>query len=52
MHGAAPAPYRALELLRLARTADRDTAFEAESQALADLTMGDELRPRSTRSTS
>jgi 3-hydroxyacyl-CoA dehydrogenase/enoyl-CoA hydratase/carnithine racemase len=44
VHRAAPAPYRAIELLRLARTADRDTAFEAESQALADLTMGDELR--------
>jgi 3-hydroxyacyl-CoA dehydrogenase/enoyl-CoA hydratase/carnithine racemase len=44
VHGAAPAPYRALELIRLARTADRDTAFEAESQALADLAMGDELR--------
>ena len=44
VHGAAPAPYRAIELVRLARTADRDTAFEAESQALADLTMGDELR--------
>ncbi|HYJ74528.1 MAG TPA: enoyl-CoA hydratase-related protein, partial [Kineosporiaceae bacterium] len=44
VHGAAPAPYRALELIRLARTADRDTAFEAESQALADLVMGDELR--------
>ncbi len=44
VHRAAPAPYRALELVRLARTADRDTAFEAESQALADLVMGDELR--------
>ena len=44
VHRAAPAPYRALELVRLARTADRGTAFEAESQALADLTMGDELR--------
>jgi 3-hydroxyacyl-CoA dehydrogenase len=44
VHGAAPAPYKALELVRLARTADRDTAFEAESQALADLAMGDELR--------
>jgi 3-hydroxyacyl-CoA dehydrogenase/enoyl-CoA hydratase/carnithine racemase len=44
VHRAAPAPYRALELLRLARTADRDSAFEAESQALADLVMGDELR--------
>ncbi len=44
LHGAAPAPYRALELVRLARTADRDTAFEAETQALADLLMGQELR--------
>jgi 3-hydroxyacyl-CoA dehydrogenase/enoyl-CoA hydratase/carnithine racemase len=44
VHRAAPAPYRTLDLLRLARTADRDTAFEAESQALADLAMGDELR--------
>ncbi|MGZ4603516.1 MAG: 3-hydroxyacyl-CoA dehydrogenase NAD-binding domain-containing protein [Kineosporiaceae bacterium] len=44
VHGAAPAPYRALDLIRLARTADKDTAFEAESQALADLVMGDELR--------
>jgi 3-hydroxyacyl-CoA dehydrogenase/enoyl-CoA hydratase/carnithine racemase len=44
VHGAAPAPYRALELVRLARTADRDTAFESESQALADLVTGDELR--------
>jgi 3-hydroxyacyl-CoA dehydrogenase/enoyl-CoA hydratase/carnithine racemase len=44
VHRAAPAPYRALELVRLARTADRDTAFEAESQALADLTTGEELR--------
>jgi 3-hydroxyacyl-CoA dehydrogenase/enoyl-CoA hydratase/carnithine racemase len=44
VHGAAPAPYRALDLIRVARTADRDTAFEAESQALADLVMGDELR--------
>ncbi len=44
VHRAAPAPYRALELVRLARTADRDTAFEAESQALADLAMGEELR--------
>ncbi len=44
VHRAAPAPYRALELVRLARTADRDTAFEAESQALADLVLGEELR--------
>ncbi len=44
VHGAAPAPYRALELVRLARTAGKDAAFEAESQALADLVMGEELR--------
>ena len=44
VHGAAPAPYRALDLVRLARTADRDTAFEAESQTLADLVQGGELR--------
>ncbi|HVN11468.1 MAG TPA: 3-hydroxyacyl-CoA dehydrogenase NAD-binding domain-containing protein [Kineosporiaceae bacterium] len=44
VHRAAPAPYRALDLIRLARTADRGTAFEAESQALADLVMGEDLR--------
>ncbi|MFZ5870015.1 MAG: 3-hydroxyacyl-CoA dehydrogenase NAD-binding domain-containing protein [Actinomycetota bacterium] len=42
--GVAPAPYRALELVRLARTADRDTAFAAEDDALADLIMSDEFR--------
>jgi 3-hydroxyacyl-CoA dehydrogenase/enoyl-CoA hydratase/carnithine racemase len=42
--GAAPAPYRALELVRLARTASRDEAFEAESQAIADLAMSEEFR--------
>ncbi|TWE12946.1 3-hydroxyacyl-CoA dehydrogenase NAD-binding domain-containing protein [Rudaeicoccus suwonensis] len=41
---AAPAPYRAIELMRLARTATREEAFEAENQALADLIMSDELR--------
>jgi 3-hydroxyacyl-CoA dehydrogenase/enoyl-CoA hydratase/carnithine racemase len=44
VHGSAPAPYRAMELVRLARTAGRDTAFEAETQALADLVLGEELR--------
>jgi 3-hydroxyacyl-CoA dehydrogenase/enoyl-CoA hydratase/carnithine racemase len=44
VHGAAPAPYKAIELVRLARTADRDTAFEAETQALADLALSEELR--------
>jgi 3-hydroxyacyl-CoA dehydrogenase/enoyl-CoA hydratase/carnithine racemase len=43
-HGAAPAPGKALELVRLARTADKDTAFEAESQAGADLSVGPELK--------
>ena len=42
--GAAPAPYRALELVAAARTATRDEAFAAEDEALADLLMSDELR--------
>ncbi|WP_426566737.1 3-hydroxyacyl-CoA dehydrogenase NAD-binding domain-containing protein [Angustibacter sp. McL0619] len=42
--GAAPAPYRALEILRQARTADRDAGFAAEDDALADLIMSDEFR--------
>ncbi|WP_265443959.1 3-hydroxyacyl-CoA dehydrogenase NAD-binding domain-containing protein [Flexivirga meconopsidis] len=41
---AAPAAYKAIELMRLARTASREEAFEAENQALADLIMSDELR--------
>lgn len=44
LHGAAPAPDRALDLVASAATADRDTAFAAESAALADLIMSDELR--------
>ena len=45
VHGAAPAPYRALEeLLPLSRTASRDEGFAAEDEALADLLMSDELR--------
>jgi 3-hydroxyacyl-CoA dehydrogenase len=44
VHGAAPAPYRALELLELARHADPTTGFAAEDEALGDLVMGDELR--------
>ncbi|MFN8045123.1 MAG: 3-hydroxyacyl-CoA dehydrogenase NAD-binding domain-containing protein [Dermatophilaceae bacterium] len=39
-----PAPYRAIELVRAARTSERATAFAAEDDALADLLMGDELR--------
>lgn len=42
--GAAPAPYRAIELVDAARTAGRDEAFEAESRALADLIGSAELR--------
>ncbi len=37
LHGAAPAPYRAIDLVALARTATRDEAFAAEDEALADL---------------
>ena len=44
IHGATPAPYRALDLVQAARTSDRDTAFAAEDQALADLVMGNDLR--------
>ncbi len=43
-HGFAPAPYRALALIELARSADYDAGFAAEDDALADLVMGDELR--------
>jgi 3-hydroxyacyl-CoA dehydrogenase/enoyl-CoA hydratase/carnithine racemase len=44
LHGAAPAPYRALDLIAAARTATRDEGFTAEDAALADLVMSDELR--------
>jgi len=44
LHGAAPAPYRALDLVAAARDRSRDEAFAAEDQALADLIMSDELR--------
>jgi 3-hydroxyacyl-CoA dehydrogenase/enoyl-CoA hydratase/carnithine racemase len=43
-HGFAPAPYRALDLVALARTAARDEGFAAEDEALADLVCGNELR--------
>ncbi|QNN52936.1 3-hydroxyacyl-CoA dehydrogenase NAD-binding domain-containing protein [Nocardioides mesophilus] len=42
--GAAPAAYRALELIAGARTAGRDEGFAAEDEALADLIMTPELR--------
>lgn len=42
--GRAPAPYRAIELVRAARVATREEAFAAEDEALADLVVGEELR--------
>ncbi|MGO1975402.1 MAG: 3-hydroxyacyl-CoA dehydrogenase NAD-binding domain-containing protein, partial [Propionibacteriaceae bacterium] len=42
--GAAPAPYRALELVDAARSAERADAFAAEDTALSDLIMSNELR--------
>jgi 3-hydroxyacyl-CoA dehydrogenase/enoyl-CoA hydratase/carnithine racemase len=44
LHGATPAPYRALELVRAARTSSRSEGFVAEDEALADLVMGEDLR--------
>ena len=44
VHGAAPAPYRALELVAAARWRTRDEGFAAEDDALADLLLSDELR--------
>jgi 3-hydroxyacyl-CoA dehydrogenase/enoyl-CoA hydratase/carnithine racemase len=38
------APTRALELIAAAKTATRSSGFDAEDQALADLTMSDPLR--------
>ena len=42
--GAAPAPYRALDLIAAAKDNDRDRGFAAEDEALADLIMSEELR--------
>jgi 3-hydroxyacyl-CoA dehydrogenase/enoyl-CoA hydratase/carnithine racemase len=44
VHGAAPAPYRALELISAARTSSMEEGYAAEDQALADLVMSEELR--------
>lgn len=44
LHGAAPAAYRALELLALAKDADFATGTAAEDEALADLVFSHELR--------
>ena len=44
VHGAAPAAYRALEIVSQARDGDVRAGFAAEDEALADLIMGEELR--------
>jgi 3-hydroxyacyl-CoA dehydrogenase/enoyl-CoA hydratase/carnithine racemase len=43
-HGAAPAPYRALELIELSRTTDLAQGLAAERAALVDLIMTQEFR--------
>jgi 3-hydroxyacyl-CoA dehydrogenase/enoyl-CoA hydratase/carnithine racemase len=43
LHGAAPAPYRAIDLVTAARDRTRDQGFSAEDEALADLLLSDEL---------
>ena len=43
LHGAAPAPYRAIELVAAARGRTRDEGFAAEDEALADLLLSGEL---------
>ncbi len=43
LHGAAPAPYRAIDLVTAARDRTRDQGFTAEDEALADLLLSDEL---------
>ena len=44
LHGATPAPYLALDLVRAAKTATRTEGFAAEDEALTALVMGDDLR--------
>jgi 3-hydroxyacyl-CoA dehydrogenase/enoyl-CoA hydratase/carnithine racemase len=44
LHGAAKAPYRALDLLTLAKTVPYAEGSAAEDEALADLVLSDELR--------
>jgi len=44
LHGAAPAPYRAIELVAAAPGRTRDEGFAAEDEGLADLLLSDELR--------
>src|SRR5215475_6456629 len=44
LHGAAPAPYRAIDLVAAARGRTRDEGFAAEDEALAELLLSEELR--------
>ncbi|MGW0606641.1 3-hydroxyacyl-CoA dehydrogenase NAD-binding domain-containing protein [Streptomyces sp. NPDC002640] len=44
VHGAAPAAYRALQIIADAKNGDLQAGYDAEDEALADLIMGDELR--------
>ena len=44
LHGAAPAPYRAIDLVVAARDRTRDEGSAAEDEALADLLLSDELQ--------
>ncbi len=44
LHGAAPAPYRAIDLVAAARGRTRDEGFAAEDDELADLLLSEELR--------
>ncbi|CAM5598800.1 Fatty acid oxidation complex alpha-subunit OS=Streptomyces glaucescens OX=1907 GN=SGLAU_25775 PE=3 SV=1 [Streptomyces glaucescens] len=43
VHGAAPAAYRALDIIAAARNGDLQEGYDAEDKALADLIMGGEL---------
>ena len=44
LHGAAPAAYRAIDMVAAARGRGRDEGFAAEDEALADLLLSDELQ--------
>ncbi|HEV2931784.1 MAG TPA: 3-hydroxyacyl-CoA dehydrogenase NAD-binding domain-containing protein [Streptosporangiaceae bacterium] len=44
LHGAAPAPYRAIDLVAAARGRSRDEGFAAEDEGLADLLLSDEMQ--------
>ena len=44
LHGAAPAPYRAIDLVAADRGRSRDEGFAAEDEGLADLLVSDDLR--------